>query len=231
MNCRDISAQIEAWFDGAANPVFKDEIEAHLLACALCNNRLARLRAMRDLLQRDNIPPPSISLDMQVMSAFRDRFSRPRIQSPGWRSLVLGSVLVPKPAIAMALLAVVAALLIGVLIGELRGERTANQAVPRELPLLAAPSTTAPSTKIPEAGLQPGEKTRAQTKAPRYRSGERELQTVRSGSVARNSPANSLESSTTVSPLGANYSTKALLGGFEPVRESRIRVLKSEEQR
>ena len=226
MNCLEISAQIEAWFDGAAEPALKDEIEAHLLACPLCNNRLTRLRAMRNLLQRDSIPPPSTLLDMQVMSAFRDRHSRPRNESHRWRSLVFGSVLVPKPALAMALVALAAALLVGVLIGK----RTANQIVKREAPSVVTSLMSAPSSKTPEAGVQRGERT-LQTKAPRYRSGQRVKRTGGSVSVAGNSPANSLESATTVSPLGANYSTRASLGGFEPVRESRIRVIKAEEQR
>ena len=222
MNCDELGAQIELAFDGVVDSALTDEIESHLSTCSFCNAQMKQLQAMRRVLRRDEIPAPSTSLDLRVMSAFRQRREHSREQSPGWRTLFFGSILVPKPVFAMSLIILGAVLFLGIQIGKRSGKQIAGPDVtPRTVSSISTPPATTSEV-------------RAETAEPtsrRRRSIQRIHRTSRGPALSSKSMANSLESFATVSPMGANYTTKATLDGFEPFRDAKIRVVKAEEQK
>jgi hypothetical protein len=226
MNCVEISAQIEVLFDGAANPALKGDIEAHLSECPACAIRFERLQAIRTLLRRSVIPAPSASMDVQVMRAFHDRQLRSRARYARWGGLVFGSVRIPKLALPMLLVALGVALLAGVQIGK----KMATQIVMPGTPTLTVSSSAAPP-KIPESGVESRERPLFRTRTMRNRFRQPRHRIANVGSVAQTSTVNAFESFATVSPAGTSYSTKASLDGFQPLKDTRIRVIKGEEQR
>jgi anti-sigma factor RsiW len=119
MNCVEVGALQEALHDGALDSETAKRVEDHLSTCAACGAELARLQIVSDLLQRSKIPGPSPGLDVRLMSAFvhnQQKLTRERF---GWSRAFIGSVSIPKPALAMAAVIIAIALAAAVKIGKM----------------------------------------------------------------------------------------------------------------
>jgi anti-sigma factor RsiW len=92
MNCEKLETKWIAYFDGAASPAERRDIETHIEACAACAQRAAEYRALWGVL--DELPPiaPSASFD----AAVRARVAAEPARS-AWRWFV------PSPRLAFAL--------------------------------------------------------------------------------------------------------------------------------
>jgi anti-sigma factor RsiW len=226
MNCDEISAQLEVFFDGATTPALKEEVEAHLSACPACDASLEQLQAIRKLLRRSVIPMPTASLDVKVMGAFHARRSRSQAHRAGWRELIFGSILIPKPLVTMSLPVVVVALLVGFQIGRKTATQIATPDPSRSIVSLAS----TPPANITE-GRDNNSQTASRDEPPRYRPRQPAHRTRRAKSSAAITTMTPIESFATVSPSTTTYSTRASLSGFEPLSETKVRVLKGDEQR
>jgi anti-sigma factor RsiW len=226
MNCAEVSVQTDDLLDGATDPARERLIESHLAECPSCSARLEQMRTVRALLKKSTVPPPSSSLDSRVMRAFHERRAPTRAVSAWWRRLIFGTVGVPKPALALPLVAVCVALLVGVRVGRMSG----TQIVMPPLPPLASTTVPAPPSQV---NVEPAPTQRIAPQRAAISRNESRPSEPRKASGEMPAPAaktKSLESFTVVSPSGASYSTRAALAGFEPITGTRARVIKGEER-
>ena len=112
MDCVEVGALLEALHDGAVSQRMRAGLVEHLSTCPSCGVALARLQALSGLLQQSSQPSPSSELDTRLVGAFRQQHARRAPQRSWWRSLFVGSVSVPKPALA-ALALILAVMLVG----------------------------------------------------------------------------------------------------------------------
>lgn len=230
MNCSEASARLEGFFDAALAPARARQIEEHLAQCPACSTRLEQMQAVRILLRKSVPPSPSPALDARVARAFYERHA-PRQTSGGWwRRLIFEPVRVPGSALAAALVvAVCVALFVGVKVGRISG--TAIVVNPPPSPAVNMAPT--PASRVSAESDTDSRAVRLATAIPRPKPrrpvpGRRPLTVT----VERGAPAQPpLESFMVVSSLGANYSTRAALAGFEPVTGVSARVIKGGEER
>ncbi len=118
MNCETVSSLIEEFYDGEVDLHLKLRVEEHIAACALCSADFNKLVRLDRILEKSSTPPgPSAMLDRKLMQDFELQHEKVSKSPAWWRRIFAGSVSVPKPAFAVALilvaLAVTAANIIG----------------------------------------------------------------------------------------------------------------------
>ena len=224
MNCHEVSGLLEAMHDGALSPRARAVVESHTASCAACRAELDRLRALSSLLGKLPAPAPPASLDKRLMLAFRRRHEPRPSPFQRLRRALAGSVAVPKPALALSLVAVAAAVVLGVELGRITA--TPIQLAP------AQPASFAPApadVRTIEVPVEHVRIVRVKTQAP-----SRPAATPKPRPAADRQPAPSpaagIESFTTLSASGANYTTKASLEGFVPSVGSTARLIKGGEK-
>ena len=227
MNCVDIDRQMDAMLDSALDQQAVHKIRAHLSCCPRCQSKWEQLQGLRPLLQTVAISAPSESLERRVMSAFYKRHASGTSARVKWRALLLPPG-IPKPVFAVILLAVMMAALMGAFV---LGRVTATQIVVPAQPTLTATWPGALPSTPRDSGVERPKSAQFRTGAERNRSRQPVYRTAARESAPRTSTANPLESFATVSPSGTNYSTKASLDGFEPLRGTKVRVVKGVDQR
>lgn len=227
MNCDDLDTRLDSMLDGSLDQATERTIRAHLSFCPTCESKWEQLEGLRSLLRNVATRTPSDSLESRVMSAFRNKHSSGTSVGPRWSllSLLRGPA---KPVFATILIAVITAGLVGAFI---LGRVTATQIVMPALPALAVSSPSVPSSEIPESRVAHRERALVRTMATRKRPRQSVDRIATVVSIPRTSTVNPFESFATVSLSGANYSTRASLDGFEPLRDTKARVVKGEEQR
>jgi hypothetical protein len=227
MNCDDIDRQLDAMLDGGLDQQAEREIKAHLSFCPTCQSKWGQLKELKSLLQTVATSVPSGSLESRVMSAFYKKHASETSVRVKWRAL-LSPLNIPKPVFAMISVAVMMAALAGAFV---LGRVTATQIVMTAVPTLTASAAHAPPPETPESGVDPRERAPFRKGALRNRSRRPVHRTAKVESVARTPTMNPFESFTSVSSLGTSYSTRASLDGFEPVKNTKVRVVKGEEKR
>jgi len=228
MTCAEIDAHIEALFDGAIDPTLKNSVETHLSICPSCAERLERMQAMRILMRKIDVPRPSPSLDARVMGAFQERHAPSQASTAWWRRLIFGTVLVPKPALAMSLVAVCLALFVGIQVGRLSGTQIV-MTFPTSPAYIGSAPVTPSQVNVEPTARQPIVPQR--TALLRNESRPSRLRKVPRQLIARVARTKPLESFTVISSSGTNYSTSAALVGFDPVTGTKARVIKREEEK
>lgn len=106
MNCEKIYELMESLGNGAADSIDKKQIKSHIAVCPSCTFAFERFRELKKLLKISFVPPPSTALDRQLMAAFNQQHSRTANSSVWWRGIFAGSMSIPKPALAAALVIV-----------------------------------------------------------------------------------------------------------------------------
>lgn len=230
MNCEEVRALIEALHDGEVGPRGSDQVQAHVSTCAPCRAASERLTALSAVLKRSTVPAPSPELDERVARAFRRQHARTPPAAPRWWArLFAGSVSIPKPAFAAAVVAVAAALAGATMIGRITSRPGSEAAgLPAHQPAAhaAAPPRLVEVTKIVEV---PVVREKVVTRTVIVSRGR-----DRVGKVRRQEPAparneRELAMSGSVSPNG--YFTVANLSDFQPAKEMKARVIKEAESR
>jgi hypothetical protein len=224
MYCDDIDKQMDLMLDNALDPDDERTIRGHLSFCSACQVKWERLIDLRSLLKIVSATAPSESLETRVMLAYYQKHS-PGKSDGVPRSAFLVPLNIPKPVFAMLLLILMMTALVGAFV---LGRMTAITIIVPAQPTLTASSPVAPPSTPPDSGVKRRQSAPLQTGAVRSRSRRPDPRTP---AVARRSPANALESFASISPAGTNYSTRTLLDGFEPLKETKIRVVRGEEQR
>src|SRR3712207_3813919 len=108
MKCEEVKQHLESAFDGAAVEEVRVSVTEHVGGCRSCKAAWDEIEALRTVLRKsadEETVEPSALLDERVMRAFA-RFHEPgdEAAAPWWRRFFLGSISVPRPAFALALI-------------------------------------------------------------------------------------------------------------------------------
>lgn len=224
MNCNEVSALLEALHDGALNSEIEADMMEHVSACSACYAGLVRIQSLSGLLQKSLIPAPTPELDVRLMDAFSGRYGRQGQKRSWWHRAFVGSVSIPKPAFAAALVAVAVALAAVAMIGRGTEVPSGGVAAVQEY-RVAAPAPAQPAiverTKIVEV---PVVRERVVTRTlfverKRTRAGK-----VQEPALAGKPSERELAMSDSISSNG--YITLADLSNFQPAMETKARVLR-----
>lgn len=98
MNCQGMEQDLIAYLDGKASPAARRQVEAHLHACAACQERAEEFRAVWSVLDEVPVLSPSPAFD----AAVRQRVNAEQSHAGWWAWLV------PSPRLGFAATAVVA---------------------------------------------------------------------------------------------------------------------------
>lgn len=238
MNCAEVKQQLEATFDGAAAGESRAAVMEHMGACEGCRAAWDEMRALRSVLRKtadEDALQPSAALDERVMRAF-SRAHEPgdEVAAPWWRRFFAGSISVPRPAFALALILFTTLIGLAVQVGRMTAAeislappaQTANGAT-AEPParIVYVPVEIAPRRDVTAKNL-PAASTTTTTNAAARRPAVTRTTTQRETVAAARNQAQPLESYTVVTATDTNYATKATLVGFKPVENASVRVIK-----
>ncbi len=219
MNCQEINHQLGALLDRVLEPAQAAAVERHLRHCAECQAELEHLRALKTALQSVEPPRASASLDERVMAAFRLRHGRARGESgvSGWRAWFFNSFVIPKPALALMGVLLVGTAALAYKAGEIMGMRLPAIEPPAQADYRMAPpveSVRVIYVKTPGGCARPDSPPQTgSAKAPDARLAALQLETQTSASEA-----------------GIDYTTSASLESFEPVKDPSVRIIKGGNQ-
>src|SRR6185436_5689522 len=127
VNCIEFDEQIALLLDGVAGPTLERALRTHVSSCQACATLLKDMQSVRTLLQKSVVPAPSDALDARVMRGFQNRRLLFAAPLPWWRELLR----IPRAALAMSLLTVVFALLLGIGIGRMSVRQRPTSGPPR----------------------------------------------------------------------------------------------------
>ncbi len=247
MNCEKVNQLMNDFHDGATAAAVKIGMEKHIAGCLSCRDDYDWLRALSDLLQKDVAPVPSAAHDRTLMQAFQAKHAPPAKKSPAWWSgIFAGSLSIPKPAFAAALIAVAVAITTANLIGRNSAMSPGNDMVSPAPAASSSPQISPPEiierTQIVEVPII---KERVVTKIVYVERENREAQATSSKSAKLNStqtaalikkPDNeensarpNVELSGSVAENG--YFTRTNLSDFAPVAEAKIRIIRKGENK
>ncbi len=223
MNCQSCQIELGALLDDALTAAQRAEAESHLAHCAACRVELAEQRALKQALHSAAPPLPAASLDARVLAAFRQQHALPKagaVQTRGWRAWLFGSLSVPKPALALAVLGVFGAVMASYKIGEIMG----IQLPIKPPPVLVYNQTVKPAVQ--------GEAARVvYVKAPGGCARPARATAHHQLAVLENrQPAARFETQASVSEAGFDFTTTAPAEHFEPVKDPGVRIIKGGNQ-
>ncbi len=223
MTCHEHKAALGAWLDQALEAEAAAATERHLAHCAACRVELERLRAVQTALQSVTPPLPAASLDARVLASFRQQHTLQKtgeVQPRGWRAWVFGSLSVPKPALALAVLGVLGAVVLSYKIGEVLGAQ-----LPLTPPPVLVYHQTTKRTLPSEAERAVNVKTLGNCTRPARATGQHQL-----AKLKNKQPAARFETQASASEAGVDFMTTAPLGNFEPVKDPAVRIIKGGSQ-
>ena len=146
MNCEKVNALIEALHDEALSTNEKAGMEEHLAGCSTCRKKRQRLSALSALIQRSSVPELSDSLEQNLLQAFSAHHDEPAKSPVWWRQIFAGSVSIPKPIFAAALIAVAVIVTAANLIGKNVANTSNAEAISSaQVPVISA-SPASPQT-------------------------------------------------------------------------------------
>jgi len=226
MNCQEINSQLGALLDHELEPPQASMAQRHLRHCMDCRDELEKIRALKTALQSVESPDVPARLDERVMSAFllKRRQDGGVNKAPGWRVWIFNSFAIPKPALAL-----IGALLVGTAAlaykaGEIRGARLQVNTPPAPVyGPYARPPATEP-VRVVYVKTSGG--------CSRPNSGPSAIH-AQNGSVrpaGAQAAVSQFETQTYASEAGIDYTTRATLENFEPVKDAGVRVIKGGNQ-
>lgn len=230
MNCDDINKQLNLMLDDALDQKTELAIKAHLSFCPTCKSQWEQLNGLRSLLQRVDTSAPTKFLESRVMSAFYKKHASGKPVRTTWSffPLLLGT---SKPVFTMSVMAVMTAVMMAALaVAFALGRLTATEIVVAAQPTFTASSANPLPSTPPESGVERWERAPFQVRAMRICSRRPAIRT-NAESIPRKPSVAPIESFTSVSPQGTSYSTRASLHGFEPMKNTKVRVIRGEEEK
>jgi hypothetical protein len=143
MNCGKVNALIEALHDKALSTNEKAGMEEHLAGCPSCRKKRARLSALSALIQKSSVPEPSDSLEQNLLQAFSAHHDKSSKSLVWWRQIFAGSVSIPKPVFAAALIAIAVIVTAANLIGRNAANTLDAETISSaQVPVVSAPSAS-----------------------------------------------------------------------------------------
>lgn len=243
MKCEKAKKSIGTLRDGAADAQLKIQMENHLAICFSCRAAFDRLQALGSLLQKDVPPSPSPLLEQKLMQAFCAKHERSPKPAAWWKSFFAGSISVPKPVFAAALIACALALGWAKLV-EKNATMSADIINATRAPHISSPPPlpfpqTIERTKIVEVPVFKErvvknnacvEKRSAEPQKSIDKPADFYIKKLNPPGNSSSSPVNpnapSLQMSASIAENG--YFTRANLKDFEPASESNVRIIRRE---
>jgi hypothetical protein len=226
MNCQELNRQLGALLDQELEPAQASMALRHLRHCMDCQDELEKIRALKTALQSVESPDVSAQLDERVMSAFLQERRQGSVvnKAHGWRAWIFNSFAIQKPALALigALLVVTAALAYKA--GEISGARLQIITPPAPVYGQHAQPPAIESVRVVYVKTSGG--------CSRPNSGPSAIH-AQKGSVrptGAQAAASQFETQTYASEAGIDYTTRATLENFEPVKDAGVRVIKGGNQ-
>ena len=242
MNCEEAELLLESLHDDNLEPRLKTRVERHLADCPSCGGIMKGLQNMRGVIRKGFIPPPSASLDRIVMREIRRAGALRRPQkTTWWQRMFGGSVKIPKPAFAAALIMIA----VGLILSNLPGRNAANfSASPDALNSPSALAISLPKrdepekTKIVEVPVirervvkqtiyveRPNLDSRKDGRQySALRPNKRDFETLQKESPVRKRNVPDLEMKDSIAENG--YFTRVNLSGFKPAVDAKTRIIK-----
>jgi hypothetical protein len=233
MKCEEANSLLEALCDGGLNSPLRIQVEKHAAACSACAINLKQLRALSGLLQKSVVPPPSPVLDQKLMQAFHQHYDEP-VKTVSWRRRIFGgSISIPTPALAAAVILIAIALAASNMIGRKTAgvsESAANPPAPANVTLTPEIIEKTRIVEIPvvrervvtrvvyveresaqkrKARNLPPISKRSETSQLAQKRSQRENRFDMSGAIAEN-----------------GYFTQVNLTGFQPNADMKVRIIK-----
>jgi len=234
MKCEEANSLLEALYDGGLNPHLRIQVEKHTAACSSCAIKLEQLRALSGLLQKSIVPPPSPVLDQKLMRAFRQQHAEPVKPVSWWQRILGGSVSIPKPALAAAVIMIAIALAAANIIGRKTAGVTETAANPSaNITAVPAPPEVIEKTKVVEVPIvQERIVTRVvyvERENTRKQKGQNLLPVSKRSETSqlaqkRHLQENHLDMNGAIAENG--YFTQANLKGFQASDEMKARIIK-----
>lgn len=106
MKCVEVEKHINSFIDDELSLPLGRKVEFHLKECPVCEETFDSLQTLRRIVGKEISVSASSQLDGRVMQAF-SKHHRNKQKKRRW-AVVLGQIVIPKPALAVALLTLVA---------------------------------------------------------------------------------------------------------------------------
>jgi anti-sigma factor RsiW len=227
MNCQEINIQLGALLDQALEPAQATKVRRHLRYCVECQDELERLRALKATLHGVESPMASARLDERVMAAFQLHHRRARAISKvsGWRAWLSDSFMIPKPALALMCALLVGTAALAYKAGEIMGLR-----LPVSTPTALVIDQSAPQRQAVEPVRVIHIKTPGRCSRPHSGPSAIHAQNESVRPAGAQAAVSQFETQTYASEAGIDYTTRATLENFEPVKDAGVRVIKGENQ-
>ncbi len=239
MNCKEVSLLIEEFCDGELSLHLESRVKEHIEICVLCSADLNNVIKLDQLLEKSSPPPPpSVMLDQKLMEAFRDHNKAVSISPAWWQRIFVGSLSIPKPAFAAALVVFAVAVTAANLVGRYTMMPADFSAVSVALPTVVnvpLPPEIIEKTKIIEV---PVVKERVVTRVVYVERQNNKTTDVQKTLLAQNQADGNKQERTVKeddSNLAMNgavnddgYVTRANLIGFQPPTELKTRIIRED---
>lgn len=236
MDCERVSLLIEEFYDGEMDLHLKSRVEEHIAGCALCNAEFHKVLRLDQILERSSAPPPpSAMLDRKLMEAFQRQNQKDLTSPVWWQRIFIGSVSIPKPAFAAALIMIAFAVTAANIAGRfavISSDASTISPVASPVNLTPLPPEVIETTKIVEVPIvkerivtrivyierQSNEAVKSQkaTLAQNQRGGNKQKEVVNEDNT--NLAMNG-------SIVDGGYVTRANLNGFQPTAELKTRII------
>ncbi len=102
MKCVEVEKHINSFIDDELSLPLGRKVEFHLKECPACEETFDSLQTLRQIVGKEISVSASSQLDGRVMQAFSKHHSNK--QKKSWWTVVFEQIVIPKPAIALALL-------------------------------------------------------------------------------------------------------------------------------
>jgi anti-sigma factor RsiW len=227
MSCQEIISQLGALMDQELEPAQTSTAQRHLMHCIECHGELERLRALKTAMQNARPPAASARLDERVMEAFRLQHGRPGAisKASGWRAWIFNSFAIPKPALALIVALLVGTAALAYKAGEITGIRSQIVTPPALVYGVSAAPPQAPEPAHVVYIKTPGGCSRSNSLPSAMLA-----QKGSTKSAGAQAPVPQFETQTYASDEGIDYTTRAALDNFEPVKDASVRIIKGGNQ-
>lgn len=237
MKCSEVKQQIDFFIDDELNQSLGDKVEQHLMECPSCDETFECLQAFRRIIRKDISVPDSARLDGRVLEAFSQH--QENKQRKNWRTFGFGQIVIPKPALALALLTFAVFTGLAFQLGKLAGTdvriempttETAN--LPPQASETQLPSKSVDETANKTAGEQlikfievPVVKEKIITRVVYINKQSATENTIKSAPAK--SKANNFALNSSVNEN--RFLTQVNLKQFQPVAEMKVKIIKKDE--
>ena len=238
MNCERVSFLIEEFYDGQIDLHLKSRVEEHIGVCSFCSAEFYKVRSLDQLLEKSSAPPPpSAMLDRRLMEAFQQN-QKALKSSAWWHRIFTGSLSIPKPAFAAAVVMVAVVITAANIIGRYTvtsSDVSSNAAAPPLVSSTPLQPKIIEKTKIVEV---PVIRERVVTKVvyiERQSVGANNSQKSllaqdRTGGSRQKQNLTKEETNSSINVEASEYVTRGNLSGFQPIAELKTRIIQESKQ-